>query len=118
MSKSGIRRDVYPGSRLVPQHGVERIGTSQRGEAVSVRVPTVASPYLTSKEAVEYLKLPSLSALYTLIREHALPAHHRGRLRLFDVRELDAWVRGLDPLEYARQRRKNRDLTVGMGERR
>ena len=69
------------------------------------RVPSVASPYLTSWEAVDYLKLPSLSALYTLIREHALPAHHRGRLRLFDVRELDAWVRGMDPVDYARQQR-------------
>jgi hypothetical protein len=47
---------------------------------VSSRVPTVASPYLTSREAVDSLKLPSLSALYTLIREHGLPAHHRGRL--------------------------------------
>jgi excisionase family DNA binding protein len=72
---------------------------------VSIRVPTVSSPYLTSREAVEYLMLPSLSALYTLIREHGLPAHHRGRLRLFDVRELDAWVRGMEPVEYARQRR-------------
>ena len=69
------------------------------------RVPTVASPYLTSREAVDYLKLPSLSALYTLIREHDLPAHHRGRLRLFDIRELDAWVRRMDPVDYARQRR-------------
>ena len=72
---------------------------------MSTRVPTVASPYLTSREAVDYLKLPSLSALYTLIREHALPAHHRGRLRLFDVRELDAWVRRMDPVAYAKQRR-------------
>jgi excisionase family DNA binding protein len=73
---------------------------------VDARMPTVASPYLTSREAVEYLKLPSLSALYTLIREHALPAHHRGRRRLFDVRELDEWVHRMDPLEYARQRRQ------------
>jgi len=82
---------------------------------VSARVPTVASPYLTSREAVEYLKLPSLSALYTLIREHALPAHHRGRLRLFDVRELDAWVRGMDPLDYARLRRQVHENVPGMG---
>lgn len=69
------------------------------------RVPTVASPYLTSWEAVDYLKLPSLSSLYTLIREHGLPAHHRGRLRLFDVRELDAWVRRMDPVDYVREQR-------------
>ena len=81
---------------------------------MSSRVPTVASPYLTSKEAVDYLKLPSLSALYPLIRVHSLPAHHRGRLRLFDVRELDAWVRGLDPLEYARQRRQGSGIPSGV----
>ena len=81
---------------------------------MTARVPTVASPYLTSKEAVDYLKLPSLSALYTLIREHGLPAHHRGRLRLFDIRELDAWVRGMDPLEYARYRRRTSGNVPGM----
>jgi excisionase family DNA binding protein len=81
--------------------------------AVNGRVPTVASPYLTSREAVDYLKLPSLSALYTLIREHALPAHHRGRLRLFDVRELDAWVRRMDPVDHARQLRDQGKHVVG-----
>jgi excisionase family DNA binding protein len=90
-----------------PDRGVVRVDDAAKKEnVVSARVPTVASPYLTSREAVDYLKLPSLSALYTLIREHGLPAHHRGRLRLFDVRELDAWVRRMDPLDYARQRRQ------------
>jgi excisionase family DNA binding protein len=72
----------------------------------ALRVPTVASPYMTSWEVVDYLKLPSLSALYTLIREHDLPAHHRGRLRLFDKVEVDAWVRKRDRLEYARELRR------------
>ena len=65
------------------------------------------SPYLTSQEAVAYLRLTSVGALYALIREHALPVHFRGgRRRLFDTRELDAWVRGEDPLEFARTRRR------------
>jgi excisionase family DNA binding protein len=80
---------------------------------VNARTATVESPYLTSREAVDYLKLPSLSALYTLIREHGLPAHHRGRLRLFDVRELDAWVRRMDPVDYARQLRDREKQTDG-----
>ena len=52
------------------------------------------SPYLTADEAIAYLKLGSPSALYRLIREHRLPACRRGRLYLFDRRELDAWAHG------------------------
>jgi len=95
------------------RHKAER--DTEKERVVSARVPTVASPYLTSREAVDYLKLPSRSALYTLIREHDLPAHHRGRLRLFDVRELDAWVRGMDALDYARHRRQICGNVPGMG---
>jgi excisionase family DNA binding protein len=54
----------------------------------------VTSPYLTSKEAVAYLRLNSLSSLYYLVREHRLPHCRRGGLYLFDTREMDAWLRG------------------------
>lgn len=53
---------------------------------------TVASPYLTAREAMAYLKLQSRSALQRLIVEHGLPYCRRGRVLLFDVRELDAWL--------------------------
>lgn len=67
---------------------------------------TVASPYLTATETLAYLKLGSLSALYRLIREHRLPYCRRGRLYLFDVRELDAWAHGHNSaIEWARARR-------------
>jgi excisionase family DNA binding protein len=52
-----------------------------------------ASPYLTTREAVVYLRLGSLSALYRHIKENRLPSVRRGRTRLFDVRDLDAWLR-------------------------
>lgn len=51
------------------------------------------SPYLTSREAVEYLRLPSLSSLYSHIRENRLPVCRVGGQLRFDIRDLDAWVR-------------------------
>jgi excisionase family DNA binding protein len=56
----------------------------------------IESPYLTSAEAVTYLRLGSVSALYALVREHKLPHGRRGGLYLFDRRELDAWVKNAD----------------------
>lgn len=54
--------------------------------------PQIASPYRTAHEAVEYLRLGSLNALYRLIREHRLPYGRRGRTYIFDVRKIDRWV--------------------------
>lgn len=53
-----------------------------------------ASPYKTAREAVDYLRLTSLSSLYHLIRQQGLPHVRRGGRYLFDVRELDRWLRG------------------------
>lgn len=67
----------------------------------------VTSPYLSAREAIDYLRLPSQWALYRLVREHHLPCCRRGRLYLFDTRELDAWVHGHgSALEFARARRR------------
>jgi excisionase family DNA binding protein len=69
--------------------------------------PIVHSPYLNAREAIAYLRLPSETALYRLIREHRMPTCRRGRLYLFDKRELDAWLRGLgSALEMTRAHRK------------
>lgn len=66
----------------------------------------VTSPYLTAAEAVAYLKLGSASSLYRLVKMHRLPCCRRGRLYLFDTRELDAWVHGHNSaIEMARARR-------------
>ena len=67
----------------------------------------MSSPYLTTKEAIEYLRLPSQWALYHLIKEQRLPFCRRGRLYLFDRLELDAWLRGYDSrIEQVRSKGK------------
>jgi excisionase family DNA binding protein len=64
------------------------------------------SPYLTAAEAIEYLRLGSRSALQRLLTEHRLPFCRRGRLYLFDTRELDAWLHGHESaLEMVRHQR-------------
>lgn len=68
----------------------------------------IESPYLDSDEAIAYLKLPSVSALYRLIREYRLPYCRVGRLYRFDRREIDAWLRGTDAISLARAQRKQR----------
>lgn len=66
----------------------------------------MTSPYLTAAEAIAYLRLGSQSALYRLVREHRLPFCRRGRLYLFDTRELDAWAHGHgSAIEMARAQR-------------
>jgi excisionase family DNA binding protein len=68
----------------------------------------VESPYLDAKEAVAYLRLGSLSALYRLIDEHRLPHGRLGRHYRFDKRELDAFVRGFgSAIEMARFTKKS-----------
>ena len=57
---------------------------------------TLESPYLTAREAMAYLKLESQSALYRLVKEHRLPTCRRGRLYLFDRRDIDVWLRGFN----------------------
>jgi excisionase family DNA binding protein len=55
---------------------------------------TMATPYLTAKDAMAYLNVGSQSALYRLIREHGMPFCRIGRLYRFDRAELDAWAHG------------------------
>lgn len=62
----------------------------------------VITPYLDSHEAVVYLKLPSLSSLYSHIRENKLPTLRAGGDLRFDTRELDAWLRGMNAQDLVR----------------
>jgi excisionase family DNA binding protein len=65
------------------------------------------NPYLTPSETIAYLKLGSRSALYRLIREHALPYLRVGGRYRFDVREIDAWAHGhTSAIEWTRSQRK------------
>lgn len=63
-------------------------------------------PYLTAQDAIAYLNLGSLSALYRLIREHRLPCGRVGRKYRFDRAELDVWVHGHgSEIEWVRAQR-------------
>jgi excisionase family DNA binding protein len=65
------------------------------------------TPYLDVPETMAYLKVGSRNALYRLIREHALPFVRVGGRYRFDVRELDAWVRGHgSAIEWTRAQKK------------
>jgi excisionase family DNA binding protein len=68
----------------------------------------IESPYLTSREALVYLRLRTLSALYSHIRENGLPVLRCGGDLRLDKRELDAWLRGTSSIELERERRKPR----------
>lgn len=70
------------------------------------RERVIDSPYLTSKEAIAYLRLPSLGALYNHIRDNRLPVCRVGGALRFDKRELDAWMRGTTALELVRARKR------------
>lgn len=78
---------------------------SRRNKDLARQPRQIESPYLTSAEAVEYLLLPSLSALYSHVRENRLPVAGRvGSELRFDKRELDAWVRTNPALALVRER--------------
>lgn len=75
---------------------------SKRFSVVDAPKPAVQSPYLTSAEAVTYLRLSDNAALYDLMKEHGLPYLRCGGRYRFDTRELDAWLRGTTALELRR----------------
>ena len=52
----------------------------------SAASPVSATPYLTAREAMTYLRLNSQSALYRLVNQHRLPTLRRDRLYMFDTR--------------------------------
>jgi excisionase family DNA binding protein len=65
------------------------------------------SPYLTSAEAINYLRLGSTRALRRMISDNRLPFCRLGRHYRFDRRELDAWLRGHgSAIERSRVERK------------
>jgi excisionase family DNA binding protein len=52
------------------------------------------TPYLTSQQAIAFLELPSLGALYWHIKENRLPYGRVGGRYRFRQVELEAWVAG------------------------
>lgn len=74
-----------------PRKALEPDAESSGGAAPLA--PSPLRPYLTTHQAVAYLGVGSLSALYRLIDQQALPFCRMGRVYRFDYRELDAWMR-------------------------
>ena len=73
---------------------MDRFSQMENKEAEAKNVKAHNSPYLTSHEAVEYLRLSSVKALYSLKDRgliHPLPGHRRYRLT---KEELDRYLRG------------------------
>jgi hypothetical protein len=68
--------------------------------------PPSPSPYLTPREAMAYLRFPSMKALYAAIARGNVPVCRRGGKLLFDQRELDASVHGTTLLEQQRALRR------------
>ena len=83
---------------------VKALRQADHGEGQIAEQPR--SPYLTSKEALVYLRLKSLSSLYSHIRENRLPVLRCGGDLRFDTRELDAWLRGTTSIELVRSGRR------------
>ena len=89
------------------QHAFKSVPSSskQADRRADVQHRQIESPYLTSREAIAYLKLPSLSALYSHIRENQLPVLRCGGELRFDARDLDAWLRGTSAIELVRRKK-------------
>lgn len=68
----------------------------------------IDSPYLNAADAVTYLRLGSLQALYRLVTEHQLPFGRRGRIYIFDTRKIDRWIEhsGSGALAFGSARRQ------------
>jgi excisionase family DNA binding protein len=100
-----------PVSELFPEVTRVSLERVQASGELATSVPDLAPPPKQSvshgHEAVDYLRLGSESALYRLVREHGLPNLRRGRLYLFDTREIDAWLRGANSaLELVRAHKR------------
>jgi hypothetical protein len=62
------------------------------------------SPYLTSREAADYLRFPTFKAFQEFLRRHEdFPRCRRGSALLFERRVLDAYVRGDLPMRRPKQ---------------
>ena len=90
MSRSRSRRAVpeglkpRPAKPQQPQRALDPADLTAKGRR--------ESPWISAHEAVGYLGLGSLSALYRLIREWDLPYGRSGRSYRFHKGQLDQWM--------------------------
>jgi excisionase family DNA binding protein len=69
--------------------------------------PAIDSPYLTAREASQYLRYASVAAFYQAITANRIPVRHRGRSLLFHRDDLDQWLAGKSRVELGREARKH-----------
>ncbi len=62
----------------------------EKGTGTTVGEAPRASEWLTSEDAVAYLRLPSRDALYQAVSRGQVPVHRMGRRLRFRRSELDA----------------------------
>jgi excisionase family DNA binding protein len=55
---------------------------------------SISSPWLAPPQAVKYLEMPSLKALYQAVRRGQIPVHRLGRRMRFHRTELDQLLLG------------------------
>lgn len=80
---------------MVPESEADR--SSARAKST-----VLANGWLTADRAAGYLGLPSRRALYMAVRRGQVPVHRLGRRMRFFVPELDAALRGEEPLHRGR----------------
>lgn len=68
--------------------------------AVPVSPGARPTPWLTAAEAADYLRLPTVRALYKRVERGQVPAHRLGRQFRFHRRDLDALL-GSGPVSAA-----------------
>lgn len=89
----------------VSQHARRQSQADLRGLHVADRSRDLYA-WIGPSDAIAYLGIGSLSALYRLIREHRLPFGRIGRQYRFRRDHLDQWVtvRGVEAIELVTKR--------------
>lgn len=94
------------------EHQFETVPSGSEDQQRTLNAPSsvrqIASPYLSSRECLIYLRLRTLSALYYHIKENGLPVCRIGGDMRFDTRDLDQWLRtgGNATVELRRARKQ------------
>ena len=80
---------------ILPDETLEAIA-ARAAEMVLGRSESRSPPWLTRREAAEYLRLP----LSRLEKDRTIPCHRHGRRVLYYRRELDEHIRGYSRLVH------------------
>lgn len=81
------------------QQGLEDVGTLANVATLTAARParSAATDWLTASEAADYLRLPSVNALYQRVARGQARAHRLGRQFRFRRRDLDSLMQPLLP---------------------